>query len=57
MENDNMTYKPHWTRRPIEKHKAKANCAFDVLCTIASITYLLGMVLWVLNDAFPHLLW
>ena len=52
---DNETYKPHWERRPTQKRKAKEKSAFDILCAIASITYLLGMALWMLNDAFPGL--
>lgn len=51
-------YKPHWKRRSTrERETAKAKCLFDKACTVMCIAYLVGIAIWIANDAFPHLFW
>ena len=59
---DNAAYKPHWVRkstaqRERETKKAKRKFAFDTACTVMLMVYTVGLFLWILNDAFPHLFW
>lgn len=61
MENYNPenleTYKPHWKRRVTLARETKKPCLFDKVVTMCMFFYLIVGFLYILNDAFPHLLW
>lgn len=56
---NNATYKPHWARRTTAQRETekKGKCLFDTVCTVMIMIYTVGLFLWILNDAFPHLFW
>ena len=56
--NNVDSWKPHWARRTTaQREKAKGKCLFDTVCTVMIMVYTIGLFLWILNDAFPHLFW